>query len=907
MKRFFLLLLTTVLLLSGCSSTAKPPVNSPENDVKEEEPRVFANGKWDLVENLYKDNEYNAVNYFVSLSGAIADGVYDDTSAIQAALDKAGNAGGGSVYIQKGKYRVTRPINIPDNVTLVGDFASPTSKKGSAEGTLIIVEASETFRDASVFILNNNSTLSDLTVWYEEQAFDSVVSYPYTVRHASGESACVKNVAILNAYNGITAESSACKEFLIENVYMTAFKNAVRVITCKEKLTVKGLSVSPVYWINDSLTETPEGFDFSTVNENIYSSLTAISLMGVGDVSMTEVSVDTANIGLLLNISDSSDKTPLFSLLNISNALIPVAVESLPDAGAAFSLCTFGTSNLLNSVAVRVGKGFDSTLSFNSCSFPGQPSISVRSEGTGRMSFVNCKFVGWRDTALDLSDMIFTAVNSSFNAGSNPVRLDENSVGMLALCSASGLNNKEDIEEEPIVSEEPTETEEPENEGDVQGEEQKKETLFVISTENEYEFDVLEKSYVGSSASSPKIDENIFYAEDYGVSTSSQDNASALQTAINHAYTSGGGTVFIPAGQYKVNGPILVKEGVSIRGVGSGTDPIISTVILTEKNAGEEFNFFTLEDSTAIHGVSLYYYNIPDLVSETELLGNAIFAENRSAVHLSDISFVRSSVGITLNSCESVSMDNISGTTICKGIILNSCSDIYAEDIDLSAEFATTDGLITYRHSNYSGIYALGGESIVIRDLTCSDADYAVYLDAEDVPIVPDEPTFTVLDLFSRDVYASVAVNKYPYASFINIASRPTVFSTNAYHATTFYGNRGKVNIYNLLGIGNVTAGVYARSGTISVQSSVFNSLGKSALHVDGANISLIGSMLLDNNCTYHVEASSGGAFLLGNITNNLSTPFGGIETKYIRRYIDDAASYADDGNIRGILPEVNS
>ena len=118
MKRYFLLLLAAILLLSGCSSTVEPPVVIPENNVEEEKPRVFTNGEWDLVENLYKENEYNAVNFFVSLSGAIADGVYDDTSAIQAALDKAGNAGGGSVYIAKGKYRITRPINIPEVTAL---------------------------------------------------------------------------------------------------------------------------------------------------------------------------------------------------------------------------------------------------------------------------------------------------------------------------------------------------------------------------------------------------------------------------------------------------------------------------------------------------------------------------------------------------------------------------------------------------------------------------------------------------------------------------------------------------------------------------------------------------------------------------------------------------------------------
>jgi len=879
MKKIFLILLTSILLFTSCAPAAtQDPSNIPEKPLPEtEEARVFVNGKWDLVESLYKDNGYNAVNYFVSLSGAIADGVYDDTSAIQAALDKAGNAGGGNVYIPKGKYRVTRPINIPANVSLIGDFVSPNSKKGASEGTVIVVEGSDTLLDASLFILNDNSTLSDLTVWYEDQTFGEVTRYPYTIRHASGKTAAVTNVAIINAYSGITADSSDCENFLVENVYMTAFSNALRVLNCKEKLTVRGLSVSPVYWINDEMTAKPEDFDVSLLNDEVYKNLTAITLLGVGDASLSDITVDTAHIGLLLNISDSEDKAPLVSLMNISNAFIPVSVENVPKAGAAFALCTFGTSNLLNAIAVRVSKDFDSTLSFNSCVFPGQPSVSVKSEGQGRMSFVNCKFVGWRNTSLELSDMIFTAVNSSFNAGSNPVVIGEKTVGMLALCSSAII---------------------PETEGS---------SLFVIDTENEYEFDVLDKSFVGSSASAPETQKKIYYAVDHGLSDSAPDNSMALQSAINYAYMNGGGTVFIPAGQYKLNHQITVKEGVCLRGVGSGTDPITSTVLLTEKNAGDEHRFFTLEDSSAICGITLYYYNLPDLISsDSSHLGTAVFAENRNNILLSDLLFVRPSFGIVLKGCDSVEMKNISGTTIENGIRLESCMNVFGEDISFNPDHATTDDLLTYQKSHYSAVYAISGEGITFRNLSCENADYVVYLDADDVPIVPDEPYFSVLNMFSRDVYSTIAVNKYPYASFINVASRPTVFSTNAYHATTFYGNRGKTNIYNLLGTGTVTGGVYARSGTVSIQSSVFNSLGKSALLTDGANVSFIGSMLLDNNCTYHVEANSGGAFMLGNITNNLSTAFGGIETKYIRRYIDESASYADDGNIRGILPEIS-
>lgn len=876
MKRLMLILVSVLIIISGCSKPPKPaPVPVSPDDPGKETPRTFVNGEWDLVKSFYKDNEYNAVNYFVSLSGAVADGVYDDSYAIQAALDKAASAGGGNVYIPKGKYRVSRPVNIPDNVSLIGDFVSPTSKKGSSEGTVIIVEGSDMLRDASLFILHDNSSISDLTVWYEEQSFEELSKYAYTIRHAAGKSASVRNIAMLNTYNGITADASDCEDFLVENVYMTAFNNALRVKNCSGKLTVRGLSVSPVYWINDEMTSKPDDFDISHLNDEIYSNLTAVSLLCSGDASLTDITVDTARTALFMSMAESEDKSPLVSLLNVSNTFNPVYIDRVPRAGAAFSLCTFGTSNLLDSVAVRIASGFDSTLSFNSCTFPGQPSYSVRSEGLGRISFVNCKFVGWRNAALHLSDIIFTAVNTSFNAGTSPASVSDKTVGMFAQCSLSA---------EP-------------DDGTSH--------LFVINTENEYEFDVLDKSHIGSSASAPEIKDAIFYAKDHGLSVASEDNYNAIQSAINYAYMNGGGTVFIPAGQYRIGRELVLKEGVRLMGAGSGTNPTISTVLFIDKNAGDDVRLVTLESSTVLCGLTFYYYNMPDLITaETPPAGIAVYAENRKDIVVSDVSFVRPSYGIVFKGCDSVTLEKIEGTTIVNGIRLESSSDIYAEDINLTAKYATSDELVSYRQSNYSGVYVSGGEDIVFRNISCETADYAVDLASEEVLLVPAYPYFTALNVFSRDVYATAAVSRYPYASFINVASRPTVFSTNAYHVTTFHGNRGKVNVYNLLGSGNVTGGVYVRSGTVSVQSSVFNSLGKTAVSTDGANISLIGSMLLDNDCTYHVEASLGGAFLLGNITNNLSTAFEGIEAKYVRKYIDTEASYADDGNMRGILPE---
>jgi hypothetical protein len=58
--------------------------------------------------------------YNVALFGAKADGSSDDTEAVQAALDRARNNGGGVVFFPPGNYFVSRALEIPDRTILRG-------------------------------------------------------------------------------------------------------------------------------------------------------------------------------------------------------------------------------------------------------------------------------------------------------------------------------------------------------------------------------------------------------------------------------------------------------------------------------------------------------------------------------------------------------------------------------------------------------------------------------------------------------------------------------------------------------------------------------------------------------------------------------------------------------------------
>lgn len=70
---------------------------------------------------------------------ALGDGLNDDTSAIQAAIDAASTAGGGIVWIPFGTYRLTTTLTLKNGVSIIG--AGPKSAKFSIEtaGTALVI------------------------------------------------------------------------------------------------------------------------------------------------------------------------------------------------------------------------------------------------------------------------------------------------------------------------------------------------------------------------------------------------------------------------------------------------------------------------------------------------------------------------------------------------------------------------------------------------------------------------------------------------------------------------------------------------------------------------------------------------------------------------------------------------
>jgi len=136
--------------------------------------------------------------------GASADGVADDTAAVQKALD---DADGGSVYIPAGRYLIKGSLRIPQGVSVQGDCAGPslsnatvllaTGGKGRADGPGCIVMTGGACR------------VKGIAITYPEQleqlaAGQEPVKYPYAITGCPSGS--IEDVFLYNPYQGINLD-----------------------------------------------------------------------------------------------------------------------------------------------------------------------------------------------------------------------------------------------------------------------------------------------------------------------------------------------------------------------------------------------------------------------------------------------------------------------------------------------------------------------------------------------------------------------------------------------------------------------------------------------------------------------------------------------------------------------------
>jgi len=170
--------------------------------------------------------------YNVRDFGAIGDGAADDTLSIQTALDTAATAGGGTVYLPQGAYKILSGLDVPSGVELLGPYGWQVMT-GNGETCVLMAYKDRANAGGTPFLtLAADSGLRGVIIAYPEQGCGSpnhpVSAYPATIQ-GDGIGVWVDCCGLLNSYNGIDLLQNRCDNFLLRNIEITAFNWGIAV------------------------------------------------------------------------------------------------------------------------------------------------------------------------------------------------------------------------------------------------------------------------------------------------------------------------------------------------------------------------------------------------------------------------------------------------------------------------------------------------------------------------------------------------------------------------------------------------------------------------------------------------------------------------------------------------------
>jgi len=161
---------------------------------------------------------------------AVADGVVDNTNAIQSALNKASADGGGIVYMPPGKYRVDGTLTIPTGVELKGATDVGTVPMGP--GSILEAYSGKGNPQGEPFIkLSEKSGIRGIIVNYPEQhayLLPNIPEYPYCIQ-ARGKDVYIVNVGLRATFRGIDLFSYKCDNHYIDYLAGHVFETGIKV------------------------------------------------------------------------------------------------------------------------------------------------------------------------------------------------------------------------------------------------------------------------------------------------------------------------------------------------------------------------------------------------------------------------------------------------------------------------------------------------------------------------------------------------------------------------------------------------------------------------------------------------------------------------------------------------------
>jgi hypothetical protein len=319
----------------------------------------------------------------VAASGAKADGVTDDTAAIQKALDLAANAGG-KVLLPPGRYLVAGSFHIPPGVTLQGVMESPVWSE-PLKGSIILATGGRDKEDApALFEMGHSSAVRGLTVFYPEQQTTNIHAYSWTF-HLQGHDNTVENITLINSYKGIRVGPEGNVRHRIRSVYGCVLRRGILVDACSDIGRIENVQFHCHWW-----TAAEVGGDWKHVHEFMWRNCEAFIFGRTDWEYVNNTFVFPVNVGYRFIQTKAGAANGQFSGIGADEAQVCVKVEAIQAMGLLISNGQFVCMHGEPLIPVVVEKTCEGSVRLVDCAFWGPNRQCVVSHSKSLVSLSDC-------------------------------------------------------------------------------------------------------------------------------------------------------------------------------------------------------------------------------------------------------------------------------------------------------------------------------------------------------------------------------------------------------------------------------------------------------------------------------------------------------------------------------------
>lgn len=310
-----------------------------------------------------------------------------DSAAIQKLLDAAA-AKGGTVDLGAGRFRLDRPIVVPEGVSLQGVWQAPHHAQLS-KGTVFLVYANPGEEDGPPLItLKPSSAVKGITFFYPEQRIPGTKAYPWTIQ-GQGVHNSVIDCTFVNAYKAMDFATHANELHYVSNCYGCPLKVGVSVDRCTDIGRIENVHFNPHYWARSNDPNAPQ---WPELRRYLWENLVAFDFARTDWEYVLNTFCFGAKVGYRFRQAGDGTVNGNFLGIGADWCERAVLVEASQPPGLLITNGEFvggeGSEVMMDVTSAHAG-----VVQLTNCSFWGPCPVAVRADGKGSVSLGQCNFL----------------------------------------------------------------------------------------------------------------------------------------------------------------------------------------------------------------------------------------------------------------------------------------------------------------------------------------------------------------------------------------------------------------------------------------------------------------------------------------------------------------------------------